>query len=81
MQRHRNEQISANQHLGAGAVHPAPESPGRMGPVTVLQPEHQVTAVPVVAQHRARPIPAAPLAGAGPTRRILTHRVGKRRTA
>src|SRR5438094_505692 len=52
-----------------------------MGPVAMLQPEHQVAAVLVVAQHRSCPIPAASLARAGPAHRILAHRVLKRRAA
>jgi hypothetical protein len=47
----------------------------------MLQPEHQVTAVLVVTQHGSRPIPAAPLAGAGAAHRTLSHRVLKRRAA
>jgi hypothetical protein len=52
-----------------------------MGPIAVLQAEHQVTAVLVVTQHRSRPIPAAPLAGAGAAHRVLSHRVLERRAA
>src|SRR5205823_11143506 len=81
VQRYRDEQVGAREDVASGAVHPAPERPGHMGPVPMLQPEHQVTAVLVVPQYRSRPIPAAPLAGAGAAHRILSHRVLKRGSA
>jgi len=40
MQRHRDEQVGAREDLASGAVHPAPERPGCMGPVPMLQPEN-----------------------------------------
>ena len=81
MQRHRDEQIGAGEHFVSDAVHPAAERSSDMGSIAVFQPQHEVAAVLVVAQHRPRPVPAAPSAGAGAAHRILAHRMGKRRPA
>ena len=47
----------------------------------MLQPQDQPAAVLVVAQHRARPVPGPPLAGAVGADRVLAHRVRKRQAA
>jgi hypothetical protein len=78
MQRHRHQQVGAGQHLGAGAVHPSPESTGEMRLVAVLQHQHEASAVPIVPQHGTRAIPARLLAGAVGADRVLAHRVRKR---
>jgi hypothetical protein len=68
MQRHRYQDIGAFQHVTADATHPAAEGAGEMRLVAMLQHQHQATAVPVVAQHRARPVPArAPTGAVGQT--------------
>jgi hypothetical protein len=40
MQRHRDEQVGIGEDFTSGTVHPAPERPGYMGPVAMLQPEN-----------------------------------------
>ena len=81
MQRHRDEEIGAGEDIRSRAVHPAPERASDMGAITVLQPEHQMSAIPVVAEHRTRLIPGPPLAGTVRAQRILIHRMRKRRAA
>src|SRR5260370_20112042 len=52
-----------------------------MGAVAMLQPEHEAAAVLVVTEHRARPIPAPALAGAGAAQRVVAHRMRKGQAA
>src|SRR5262249_52856820 len=77
MQRHRDEEIGAGQDFAPGAVHPPPERMRHMGPVAVLQGEDEPAAVPVVTQHGACAIPAAPISSAFGAYCILAHWVRK----
>ena len=79
MQRNRHEEIRAGENVGSGAMHPAPERAGGVSAIAVLQPEHQMPAVLVIAQDRPRSIPATSLARTGRTERILPHRMSKGR--
>jgi hypothetical protein len=77
MQWHRHEEIGVCQDLAADTMHPTPKGAGRMSSVAVFQSENKSTAVVVVSQYRARPIPAPPLARTRAAQRLLAHRMGK----
>src|SRR5215472_16154805 len=81
MQWHRDKEIGAGEDIRSRAVHPSPERASDMGAITVLQPEHQMSAVPVVTEHRTRAIPGPPLARTVRAQRILIHRMRKGRAA
>ena len=53
----------------------------RHGCDTVLQSEHQMSAIPIVTEHRTRAIPGPPLARTVCAQRILVHRMRKGRAA
>jgi len=77
MQWHRNEKIGASEDIRSRAVHPSTERASDMGAITVLQSEHQMSAVPVVTEHRTRAIPGPPLARTVCAQRVLVHRMRK----
>src|SRR5271156_3413479 len=81
MQGHGHQQIGVVQYFVAGAMHPVTEGPGQMSLIAMLQHQHQPATVPVVAENRARPIPARALAGAIGADRPLAHRVWEWQTA
>ena len=81
MQWHRNEKIGAGEDIRSRAVHPSTERASDMGAITVLQSEHQMSAIPIVTEHRTRAIPGPPLARTVCAQRILVHRMRKGRAA
>src|SRR5262249_36783257 len=81
VQRHRNEKVSAGEHLAATTVHPPPECRRYVGAVPMLQPEPERSAVLVVSQPRTRLIPGRALARTAAANGIFAHRMGKRQTA
>jgi hypothetical protein len=81
MQRHWHDNVGAVEQLHAVAAHPAAERLCDMRAVAVLQREHQMPAVLVVAHDGARPVPARLLPGAIGAHRLLAHRVRKGQAA
>ena len=81
MQWHRDEKIGAGEDIRSRAVHPSPERASDMGAITMLQSEHQMSAISVVTEHCTRAIPGPPLASTVCAQRILVHRMCKGRAA
>lgn len=81
MQRDRHQQLGLDNKLAAEPHHPTAECARNIGPIRMLEPQHQVTTALVVTKHRSGPIPCMLASCAIGADRRIADRVRKRQAA
>jgi iron complex outermembrane receptor protein len=73
----RHDQIGLGQELGTGARHPVAAGTGEIGPVAMLERQHEAPALRVIDQRRARPAKARRMGEAGTAECALANLLGE----